>query len=67
MMIVSVLLSTIAGLIKSLTPNYISYVIMEFLDTAIGSGMYSAAYILGRCNINYKRKIEYFNSLIKSS
>lgn len=49
MMIISVLLSTIAGLIKSFTPNYVSYVIMEFLDTAIGSGMYSAAYILGTC------------------
>lgn len=53
MMIISVLLSTIAGIIKSFMTNYTSYVIMEFLDTAIGSGSYSAAYILGMC-INFR-------------
>lgn len=51
MMIISVLLSTIAGIIKSFATTYTSYIIIEFLDTAIGSGSYSAAYILGTfCN-----------------
>lgn len=47
-MIGSVLVTTVSGLIKSFTTSYIGYIVMEFLDTATGSGSYSAAFILGK-------------------
>ncbi|XP_017774915.1 PREDICTED: organic cation transporter protein-like isoform X2 [Nicrophorus vespilloides] len=46
MMVISALLSTFCGLMKSFSWNYITYVVMEFLDTSLGSGTYTAAYIL---------------------
>lgn len=46
-LLICVTLSTAAGLIRSFAPNYLSYVAMEFLDTALGSGFYSAGFILG--------------------
>lgn len=52
MLIVSVLQSTVAGLVKSFTSTYVSYITMEFIDTFVGSGSYSAAYILGKRYIN---------------
>ncbi|XP_018574992.1 organic cation transporter protein-like [Anoplophora glabripennis] len=45
-MIVSVLLSTAVGILRSFSPNYFTYASLEFLDTALGGGMYGAAFIL---------------------
>lgn len=44
------ILGTIAsgtiGLIKSFSVNYTMFIILEFLDPAIGSGLYSAGFVL---------------------
>ncbi|XP_056632745.1 organic cation transporter protein-like [Diorhabda sublineata] len=45
-LIAGVLLSTLCGILKSLSVSYTMYVIMEFLDPALGAGMYNAAFIL---------------------
>lgn len=47
MMILPVLLSTILGLIKSFTPSYLTFISVEFMEATLGSGAYSASYILG--------------------
>lgn len=47
-MVISVLLSTIVGLLRSFSPNYLTYATLEFLDTALGGGMYGGAFILGK-------------------
>ncbi|CAH2091896.1 unnamed protein product [Euphydryas editha] len=36
----------LVGLVKAFSVNYTMYVILQFLHTAIGGGLYSAAYIL---------------------
>ncbi|KAJ8921358.1 hypothetical protein NQ315_002973 [Exocentrus adspersus] len=46
MMVVSVLLSTLTGILRSFSLNYLMYAFMEFLDSAVGGGMYGAAFIL---------------------
>ncbi|XP_022900494.1 organic cation transporter protein-like isoform X2 [Onthophagus taurus] len=46
MMIFGGLATTISGLIRSFMPTYTLYLIMEFVDTSLGSGFYSAAFIL---------------------
>lgn len=47
-MIVGVLWTTFAGLVRSFSPSYVPFVIMEFLDTLIGSGFYGAGFVLGK-------------------
>ncbi|KAI4459030.1 solute carrier family 22 member [Holotrichia oblita] len=46
LMIVGVLWTTFAGLVRSFSPSYIPFVVMEFLDTLIGSGFYGAGFVL---------------------
>ncbi|KRT83420.1 membrane transporter [Oryctes borbonicus] len=46
LMIAAVLWTTFAGLTRSFTPSYLPFVIMEFLDTFLGSGFYSAGFVL---------------------
>ncbi|XP_063909928.1 organic cation transporter protein-like [Zophobas morio] len=46
MIIASLVFSTTVGLMRSYSPEYIVYIILEFLDTALGSGLYSGAFIL---------------------
>jgi hypothetical protein len=48
MIIVSVFLSTVVGLIRSFSLSYYMYVGLEFLNTVVGSGVYSGAFILGK-------------------
>lgn len=43
----SLFLSSISGLLKSFSPNYLTFIILEFLDTALGGAMYGAAFVLG--------------------
>ncbi|KAJ0183552.1 hypothetical protein K1T71_001528 [Dendrolimus kikuchii] len=37
----------VAGVIRAFSPNYIMYLVMEFLDATVGSGVYSTGFILG--------------------
>ncbi|XP_008201109.2 solute carrier family 22 member 21 [Tribolium castaneum] len=56
MVIVSVLLSTIVGLVRSFSVNYYMYVGLEFLNTVVGSGIYSGAFILALELVDSKRR-----------
>ncbi|XP_065157242.1 organic cation transporter protein-like [Atheta coriaria] len=47
LMLFAILFSTIMGITKSLSPNYLFFVTFEFLDMMLGAGLYTAAYILG--------------------
>lgn len=47
-MLFAILFSTIMGITKSLSPNYLFFVTFEFLDMMLGAGLYTAAYILGK-------------------
>ncbi|GJQ83491.1 hypothetical protein Trydic_g19283 [Trypoxylus dichotomus] len=46
LMIAAVLWTTFAGLIRSFTPSYLLFAIMEFLDTLLGAGFYGAGFVL---------------------
>lgn len=35
------------GLIRAFSPNYVMYLVFEFLDAMLGSGVYSSGFILG--------------------
>lgn len=45
--ILGTIASATIGLMKSFSVNYNMFIIMEFLDPAIGSGLYSAGFVLG--------------------
>lgn len=47
MIVVSVFLTTFVGVVRSFSWHYYQYLVLEFLDTALGSGMYSGAFVLG--------------------
>lgn len=59
MIVVSVFLTTFVGLVRSFSYYYYQYLILEFLDTALGSGMYSGAFVLGMLILKLT-DIEYF-------
>lgn len=40
--------AAVMGLIRSFSPNYIMYMVFEFLDATLGSGVYSSGFILGK-------------------
>lgn len=46
-MSLSLLLSSISGILKSFSVNYYMFIAFEFLDTALGGAMYGAAFVLG--------------------
>ncbi|XP_068910504.1 organic cation transporter protein-like [Tenebrio molitor] len=54
--IIGTFLGTIAGLLRSLSPSYYFYLSFEFLDTALGSGIYSGAFILALEIVDTKRR-----------
>lgn len=56
MVIVSLFLSTILGLLRSYTSSYLMYIILEFLNTVIGSGIYSGAFILAMEVVDSKKR-----------
>ncbi|CAH1373759.1 hypothetical protein MTP99_015132 [Tenebrio molitor] len=56
MIIVSVFLSTVVGLIRSFSLSYYMYVGLEFLNTVVGSGVYSGAFILALELVDSKRR-----------
>ncbi|RZC40216.1 Sugar tr and/or MFS 1 domain containing protein [Asbolus verrucosus] len=56
MILVSVFLSTIVGLIRSFSINYYMYIGLEFLNTLVGSGVYSGAFILALELVDSKRR-----------
>ncbi|RZB40528.1 solute carrier family 22 member 21 [Asbolus verrucosus] len=56
MIIVSVLSSTIIGLVRSFSISYLMYITLEFLDTALSSGMYSGAFILAVEIVDSKKR-----------
>ncbi|CAH0675737.1 unnamed protein product [Chilo suppressalis] len=45
------------GLIRSFSPNYIMYLVFEFLDATLGSGVYSAAFILALEMVGLNRRV----------
>lgn len=45
--VLGTVLSGLFGLIRSFSPNYIMFIILEFLEPAFGSGAYSSGFILG--------------------
>lgn len=47
MFIYGFLIRGVIGIIKSFSTSYLMYIILEFLDPALGAGMYSAGFILG--------------------
>jgi MFS family permease len=61
--IIGTFLGTIAGLLRSLSPSYYFYLTFEFLDTALGSGIYSGAFILGKYKQIHLQNIN-FNSFV---
>lgn len=46
MLIFSILITGMVGIIKSFSTNYLMFIILEFLEPALGSGILSAAFIL---------------------
>ncbi|KAJ3666000.1 hypothetical protein Zmor_001462 [Zophobas morio] len=56
MIIVSVFLSTVIGLIRSFSFSYYMYIGLEFLNTVVGSGVYSGAFILALELVDSKRR-----------
>lgn len=46
-MTVSIVSSALAGLARSFTNDYWSYVTLEFIDGAGGAGVYGAGFIMG--------------------
>lgn len=51
------LIRGVIGIIKSFSTSYLMYIILEFLDPALGSGMYSAGFILGMEIVFAKQRI----------
>lgn len=49
------LMNGIFGILRSLSINYEMFMVFEFLETAMGAGAYSTAFVLGKIN-----KIEQF-------
>lgn len=47
LMLGGLILSAIIGLLRSLSPTYLWFLLFEFLDPAVGSGAYSSGFILG--------------------
>ncbi|XP_013197795.1 organic cation transporter protein [Amyelois transitella] len=47
----------VMGLIRSFSPNYIFYLIFEFLDATLGSGVYSSGFILALEMVGLKRRV----------
>ncbi|XP_053604662.1 organic cation transporter protein-like isoform X2 [Plodia interpunctella] len=45
------------GLIRSFSPNYIFYLVFEFLDATLGSGVYSSGFILALEMVGLKRRV----------
>lgn len=48
LMLGGLILSTVVGLLRSISPSYLWFLFFEFLDPAIGSGAYSSGFILGK-------------------
>lgn len=44
----------VAGLIRSFSTGYIMYLVLEFVDATVGSGVYSTGFILGTIKLFYK-------------
>jgi len=57
MMIGSVLCSLVFGLVKSFSPSYTFFLMLEFLDMCFGGGTYSATYILGMEMLTAKHRV----------
>ncbi|GBP53925.1 Organic cation transporter protein [Eumeta japonica] len=47
----------VVGLARSWSPNYITYLILEFLDATLGSGVYSTGFILALETVGPKRRV----------
>lgn len=45
-MLINIILCCFVGIIKSFSVSYIMYLLLEFLDPALGAGMYNSAFIL---------------------
>lgn len=56
-LIVGVLGSTVFALIRSMTTNYLTFVLFEFLDASIGSCTYSASFLLAMEWIGVKDRV----------
>src|ERR1700744_3896743 len=56
-LIVGVLGSVVFAFIRSVSPNYITFTMFEFLDAGIGSVTYSASFILAMEWIGVKDRI----------
>lgn len=51
------LIRGVIGIIKSFSTSWLMYIILEFVDPALGSGMYSAGFILGMEIVYAKQRI----------
>lgn len=47
-MLSGLLISIVMGLSRSISSSYLSFLFFEFLDTALGSGAFACAFILGK-------------------
>ncbi|XP_059057538.1 organic cation transporter protein-like [Achroia grisella] len=47
----------VMGLIRSFSPNYIMYLVFEFLDATLGSGVYSTGFILALEMVGLNRRV----------
>lgn len=54
--VLGTMICAVFGLLRSLSLNYPMFLALEFLDPALGSGFYSAAFILCRFFKKFKKK-----------
>uniref|UniRef100_A0A1L8DEA8 Putative synaptic vesicle transporter svop n=1 Tax=Nyssomyia neivai TaxID=330878 RepID=A0A1L8DEA8_9DIPT len=53
----SVLFAAFLGLIRSFSTNYIMFIILEFLEPALGSGFFSIGFVLGMEHIGTSKRV----------
>ncbi|XP_026480787.1 organic cation transporter protein-like isoform X1 [Ctenocephalides felis] len=56
-LVFGIVISGVMGIIRSFSTSYIMFLIFEFLDPALGSGVYSAGFILGMELVGPKKRV----------
>lgn len=49
--IFSTLFSGTFGIVRSFSTGYVSFIVLEFFDSFLGAGVYTAGFIMGKQNI----------------
>ncbi|XP_063534524.1 organic cation transporter protein-like isoform X1 [Cydia strobilella] len=55
--VMTAVLAALMGLIRSFSVNYVMYLVFEFLDATLGSGVYSTGFILALEMVGLKRRV----------